>query len=308
MMIKQVPDGVWPTMVTPYKPDGSIDYKGLAELVEWYISQDVAGLFAVCQSSEMFFLSLAEKLELTRFICGQAAGRVPVIASGHTSPGKEDQLYELEAMAETGLDALVLISSRLAAEDEPDSALQGWTEKIMARISDVTLGVYECPHPYKRVLSPELVGWLARTGRFKFLKDTCRDPGLIRAKVQAGAPHGMKVFNANAASLLETLQGGAAGYSGVMANFHPDLYVWLQKNWSGQPEKAAGLQDYLSLASAIEYQYYPVNAKYHLQLCQVPIGLGSRSRDPAAFDISHQLETRALFNLSQKVRQELLGQ
>ncbi len=29
-----------------------------------------------------------------------------------------------------------------------------------------------------------------------------------------------------------------AGYSGVMANFHPDLYVWLCKNYKKQPEKA----------------------------------------------------------------------
>ncbi len=303
--MNKIPDGVWPTMVTPYRTDGSIDYAGLAQLVEWYISQGVAGLFAVCQSSEMFFLDLAEKVELASFICRQAAGRVPVIASGHTAADKKDQLYELEAMAASGIDALVLISSRLAAADESDEALKAWTEKILERVKDIPLGVYECPYPYKRVLNPELVSYLGQTGRFKFLKDTCRDPGLIKEKIKAGAPFGLKVFNANAASLLTSLQDGAAGYSGVMANFHPDLYVWLQDNWTSQPQEAADLQDYLSLASAIEYQYYPINAKYHLQLCQLPLSLISRSRDLAGFDISHQLETRALFNFSQKVRQGL---
>ena len=35
------------------------------------------------------------------------------------------------------------------------------------------------------------------------------------------------LFNANAQTLLPSLELGAAGFSGVMANFHPDLYARL---------------------------------------------------------------------------------
>ena len=31
-----IPDGVYPTMLTPYTNDNQVDYDGLAELVEWY--------------------------------------------------------------------------------------------------------------------------------------------------------------------------------------------------------------------------------------------------------------------------------
>ena len=54
------PGGAWPVMLTPFTEEGKVDYKGLERLIEWYIENGVSGLFAVCQSSEMFFLSLEE--------------------------------------------------------------------------------------------------------------------------------------------------------------------------------------------------------------------------------------------------------
>ena len=36
----------------------------------------------------------------------------------------------------------------------------------------------------------------------------------------------LKIFNANAASWFDSTVHGGAGYNGVMANFHPDLYKW----------------------------------------------------------------------------------
>ena len=60
-MTNHFPGGEWPTMLTPFR-DGKVDYPALAELIEWYIAHKVSGLFAVCQSSEMFFLSKEERV------------------------------------------------------------------------------------------------------------------------------------------------------------------------------------------------------------------------------------------------------
>jgi len=49
---------VWPVMLTPFTDTGGVDYNGLRNLIEWYEQAGVDGFFAVCQSSEMFFLSL----------------------------------------------------------------------------------------------------------------------------------------------------------------------------------------------------------------------------------------------------------
>lgn len=60
--------GLWPVMITPFTQDGEIDYASLERLIAWYESNGVTGLFAACQSSETFFLSLREREELVRFV------------------------------------------------------------------------------------------------------------------------------------------------------------------------------------------------------------------------------------------------
>ena len=39
---------------------------GVDQLVEWYIKQEVAGIFTVCLSSEMYHLTPKERLELAK--------------------------------------------------------------------------------------------------------------------------------------------------------------------------------------------------------------------------------------------------
>ena len=73
---------MYPTMITPFKKDLTIDYDALESLVEWYIDNGVDGLFAVCQSSAMFELSLKERVALARAVVQITDCRVPVVASG----------------------------------------------------------------------------------------------------------------------------------------------------------------------------------------------------------------------------------
>ena len=264
-MSERFPRGVWPTMITPFEQDGSLDDVGLQELVEWYLGRGVAGLFAVCQSSEMFELSLEERVHLARATVQAAAGRVPVIASGHIADDPAEQAREMSAIAQTGVAALILVNNRLAAQGE--SVWKKRCERLFVALPrDVPLGFYECPHPYKRLFTPELLRWCAGTGRVTMLKDTCCDPEQIRLRQQAVQGSQLGIYNANAATLLETLRCGIAGYSGVMANFHPQLYSWLCGNWSARPAEAERLQAWLGTASAIEGPFYPRNAKYFLQL------------------------------------------
>ena len=111
-------------------------------------------------------------------------------------------------------------------------------------------------------MSVETITWCANTGRFYFLKDTCCDIEQIKEKIAAVQGTNLKLYNANTTTLLESLRNGATGYSGVMANFHPLSYAWLCENY--EKVESEPLADLLTIASLIERQYYPVNAKYHL--------------------------------------------
>jgi len=64
-----------------------------------------------------------------------------------------------------------------------------------------------------------------------------------------------------------------------MANFHPELYVWLCKNYDKLHEKAKLLQDFLSLYAFTESLHYPVTAKYRMTLEGIHMGLHTRRFD-----------------------------
>ncbi len=308
MISKSFADGVYPVMLTPFSDDNKVDYASLAKLVDWYLESGVAGLFANCQSSEMFFLSLEERIELAEFIIKRVDSKVPVVVSGHISDSREDQLKELNAMADAGADALILITNRLAGENEGDDVWFANLQKLLEGIpSDMPLGFYECPYPYKRLISDESLKWCAESGRFFFMKDTCCDIETIerRLKIVKGSP--MKLFNANTSTLLETLKSGANGFSGVMANFHPELYTWLNREYEKQPELAEKVSDFLTIASMIERQVYPVNAKYYQKIIGNFSSIQTRVKSPELLNETCQLEVRKLDNLTREIKSLLFN-
>ena len=211
-MVDKFKNGVWPVMLTPFTDENKVDYDALGKLVDWYIENGVAGLFADCQSSEMFFLTLEERVEIARFVKERSDGRVPVVASGHVSDSISDQAEELNAVAETGADAVILLTNRLAQREESDAIWLDRLKMLLAEFpEDLALGFYECPYPYKRIISPELLKWCADTGRFYFIKDTSCSIENISRKLECVKGSRLKLFNANSSTLLETLRLGGSG-------------------------------------------------------------------------------------------------
>lgn len=257
-----IPDGVWPVMLTPFNRDRSIDWGGVDALTEWYLGAGVAGLFAVSQSSEMYALDDRERLRLAERVVKTANGRVPVIASGTFGGDIAGQAAFVRRVAETGVQAVVAITSVLAAEGEGDDAWCASAGRLLDLTGEVPLGLYECPLPYKRTLSPAVLAWAAATGRFVFHKDTCLEIGRIRAKIAATAGTPLRFFNAEMSSLSDSLAAGGHGFSGIAANLYPELLVWLCANWSAPA--ARRLQLLLSVAEMTAEHKYPASAKLFL--------------------------------------------
>lgn len=265
---------IFTTMITPYKKDGSIDLETALKYVDWYYENGLDGIFAVCQSSEIFHMSLEERVELNRAVYKRAkelekSGNRPftVVSSGHISAEMEEQEKELKAIAESGTDALILITNRLDPDNLGDDVLIKNAEKLMASLPEnIKLGLYECPHPYKRLVTPRILDWCIKTGRFAYMKDTCCDAAEIIRRCKQLKGSGFKLLNANCQTLLETMRAGADGYCGIMCNFHPALYSWLGKNYA--EERADFVQAVIGTFGFTEVGLpYPLTAKYNMTLC-----------------------------------------
>lgn len=267
-------EGLWPVMLTPFTEQNEVDYDALKELTEWYLSNGAAGLFSVCLTSEMELLSEEERLKIAACV-KETAGQTPVAATAYTFAEKdtegsiavlsrEEQIAAIQRMRETGVDIMVLLTNGLTDGDADEACLKAAIAEILEKVPDVNFGLYECPWPYKRLLSPELVKWCAGTGRFVFYKETSQNEEQLRKKLEAVKGSGLKIYNADASLVYASLKMDGHGYCGVMLNYHPELYAWMMKNWKDDRQLAEQVQQLMTITAQIEAQCYPRSAKYAL--------------------------------------------
>ena len=306
MKIEKIRPGVWPTMITPYTPDGKPDFKAIPKICEWYIQNGCDGIFAVCQSSEMAFLTEQEKLDIAQCVVDSVGGRISVVASGHTASDKAEQFKEIEAMSKLDIQAYVLVSNRLDQAGDDEAAFVANTNEILQRFPELKFGIYECPIPFKRLISTEFFTQAAKSGQIVFVKDTCCDHDLIRERLKAIAGSELMLFNANAATFYDSITHGAAGYSGVMANFHPYLFKYVIEHFETHPTKAKLIADLITEFAMIEMRIYPVSAKYHMNLEGIPMELIARSADAKKLDKNARLEVESLYELEQYIKEYVL--
>ncbi len=282
--------GAYTTMITPYRSDGSVDYATAEMYVQWYYDHGCNGIFSVCQSSEIAFLTLEERIKLNKTVYDAAQrinhdhpGALTIVSSGHVETDINKQIYELNRVIDSGTDALILITNRLDPENKGDDEWITNAEAVLKGLpEDVKLGLYECPAPYKRLVTPRILKWCIETGRFIYMKDTCCDIELIRERLKVLQGSDFMLFNANCQTLLESIRAGAAGYCGILGNFHPQLYRWLCDNYEAQPEKADQLQALLCTIGFSEGGLpYPLSAKYHMCLEGIFTENLARNRDSA---------------------------
>ena len=305
-MAFSIAPGIWPVMITPWTEDNRIDFKAIKGLCDWYVEKGCTGIFAVCQSSEMAYLSEQEKLDIARAVTDAVDGRIQVVASGHTADDKATQFREIENMMKIpGIGAYVLVSNRLDQKNEGEAVFEANAQEIFDRYPEIDFGMYECPMPWKRLVSTDFLRHAGQQGRMVFLKDTCCDYELVRERQKAVDGTPLKIFNANAQSWFDSVQHGAAGYSGVMANFHPELYKWAFDHKDSDPEKARQLAHYLTLAAMIEMRIYPCSAKLFHQMVGVPMNTFARSADCSKLDKNARGEVESLIETDQYIRKML---
>ncbi|MET0812609.1 MAG: dihydrodipicolinate synthase family protein [Microbacterium sp.] len=271
--------GAWPVMLTPYDEAGEVDLDAVARYTDWLIASGATGLFPVALSGEMYELTPEERLAVARRVVESARGRVRVAASvlGDGSPGS--LIAEARALAGAGVDVVVLIASHVLAEESDEESLAELADAVAAAVPDVALGLYECPLPYHRLLSEELVGRLAATGRFTFFKETSHDVERMAARVGVAEGTPLSVFNAGIENYAESIAVGVSGLSGWIVTVAPDLVARLGALAAaeGLSPRVRELQDALVAIERRMGPTYPGSAKGLLEH-RAGLGWSTRSR------------------------------
>lgn len=266
-----ISNGIWPVVLTPFANNGQIDWTGYGHLLDWYTANGVDGFFLVCLSSEMYFLTERERLDLATYAVRHLAGTgLPTVACAGFGVARDEKIASIKQMADTGVDAVVLPLCQVVPKEASEVQLIEELEWMISQLPGITLGIYECPVPYHRLLSPEF--FRTRVARqTAFLKDTCCDIEMIKKRLSYSADSHLKLFNANSTTLLDSLRSGAAGYSGIAANYYPPLLKQLFLTFAVDPRQAEHLQMLLDVMQRHVDFKYPRGAKLFLQMNDVPI-------------------------------------
>jgi 4-hydroxy-tetrahydrodipicolinate synthase len=288
--------GFIPVMLTPFKQNGDIDFYGLAKLTELYIEAGAAGLFANCLSSEMFELSETERIQVIEEVIKVADGQIPVVATGTFGTDLQKQADFIKKVYSTGVQAVIGITGLLADETDNDDVFEANVFKLLDLTERIPLGFYECPVPYKKLISPEQLGRIVATGRVIYHKDTCLDIEQIKAKLAATQGHEFGLYDAYMAHAVECLKAGASGLSCIQGNFFPELITWLCENYNNiaLKQQVDQVQQFFIDNMDVMHHVYPTISKYYLQKRGFEISTFTRRDDVGVFDLSIEKAIDAL--------------
>jgi len=274
-----------PVMITPFDPKVKVDFDALDSLVEFYLASGAKGLFANCLSSEMFSITEDERLEITKHVVKQVKGRVPIVATGSFGVTIEDKVSFIKKIYATGIDAAIIVTGHLANVDDDDELLFRNFEKIFRLTGNIPLGTYECPSPYKRIISTGLWKRLLEADRLTYHKDTSIEQDQVKVKLdilKSIGNNSMEFYDAHSSNAVFSLQNGAKGMSSISGNFYPEILVWMCNN-ATNPEKQEDvkwLQSEITRVDPLIHQAYPISAKYFLKKRGLPVHTISRAFVP----------------------------
>jgi 4-hydroxy-tetrahydrodipicolinate synthase len=271
-----------PVMITPFDLKAKVDLDVVSLLIDFYLAAGVKGFFANCLSSEMFSISEDERLQLTKHIVDYVNGAVPIVATGSFGLTIEDKAEFTSRVYDTGINAAIMITGHFAnVEDNNDVLLRNF-EKMFSLTGNIPLGMYECPAPYKRIISAETFKKLLSADRLVYHKDTSITHENIKAKLDVLKEmenNSLEFYDAHSPNAMYSLQMGAKGMSSISGNFYPEILVWMCNNANNpdKEEEVKWLQSEITRVDPLIHQAYPMSAKYFLQKRGLPVRTISRT-------------------------------
>ncbi len=214
--IKTRLQGSMVALVTPMHPDGSVDYKRLATLIDWQIEQGTHCLVAVGTTGESATLSMQEHSDVIRYFVQHVNGRVPVIAGTGANNTAEAIKLTREAK-DAGADCALLVAPYY--NKPPQEGLYQHYKAIAAAV-DMPQMLYNVPGRTVVDIAQETVERLADIDNIVSIKDAtgsiARGEQLIKAVGDR-----MIVLSGDDGTALDLVKVGGKGNISVTANVAP---------------------------------------------------------------------------------------
>jgi 4-hydroxy-tetrahydrodipicolinate synthase len=208
-------EGIYVPIITPFRPNLSIDFDAWGEVIDWQIENGTHGIIVGGSTGEFFSLSKDERIAQFEFAKERVAGRVPLIAG--VNDLYAEQCYEITAAAKkAGVDALLVAAPPYSLPSQKE--LLAHILKI-DRIADLPIILYNYPGRTGVNMDEEFLERIAQNRNVCAIKESSGDVDRIhllarefpQLQLSAGAED----------QVLEFFAWGARSWVSVVANFFP---------------------------------------------------------------------------------------
>ncbi len=270
--------GSFTALVTPFCPDGSVNFQKLKELVNWQIEQGTDGIVALGTTGESSTMSHKEDDEVAECVIETANGRIPIIC-GAGSNSTQTQLEKSMRYHKMGADGILLITPYYNKANDEGMYRHFAT---VADAIDTPIILYNVPGRTGCAISPACCARLAVHPNIAGIKEASGNIGYA-AKIAKLLGPDFCMFSGNDDMIVPIMSLGGVGVISVLANIAPaQTHALTEAFLSGDIAKAREIQlKYLDLIDALFCEVNPIPVKeamnqlgmevggYRLPLCEI---------------------------------------
>ncbi len=245
-------------LVTPFLPDGSVDYPTLRKLIDWHIAEGTDCIGVVGTTGESPTVSVEEHCEIIRVSVEQAAKRVPIMAGcGANSTAEAIELARFAR--QVGADCQLQV---VPYYNKPTQEGQYQHFKAIAEATgDLPVVLYNVPGRSVADMSVETALRLATVPGIVGIKEATgnieRAQWLIRE-----APEGFAIYSGDDPTAVALMLCGGQGNISVTANIAPRLMHELC---------VAALAGDVRQAMDIQFRLMPVHKNLFVEANPIPL-------------------------------------
>ena len=266
-------------LVTPFHEDGSIDFQGIASLIDWQIEQGSHGISIGGSTGEPISQTVEERIAVLRAGAKAIADRVPFLPG--TGTALMSETLELTAEAERlGAAAALVVTPYYGRAQQ--QGLYDWYARVAQEFPSMPIIVYNVPVRAAVDIAPATVGRLRRDfENIVGIKETTKDFEHVSYVLDEC---GTDFIALSGIELLcyPMLALGGRGHLSCVGNFAPRPVAELYDAFvAGDHDRARALHyDLHPLVDAAFVEVNPVPAKWIMQ--QLGLIGSAFAREPLA--------------------------
>ena len=255
-------------IVTPFR-DGKVDYKKLAELIDFQIAGGTAAITICGTTGEVSAQSLEEHTATVDFCVKHVNGRVKVIA-GTGSNDTADALYLSQEAEESGVDALLMVTPYYNKTTQ--RGLVKHYNFVADRV-ETPIIVYNVPGRTGMSVTADTYKELSKHPHINGVKEASGNFSLIAATL-ACCGDDLTIWSGNDEDVVPMMSIGAKGVISVAANIIPAVMADMTKAClDGDFRRGAELQlKYFDLIGKLFIEVNPIPIKAALNLMGKDVG------------------------------------